>query len=120
MNNEVLTFDRLPIAVNQLIDAVNRIEKMLTRPTEPPNPLRFGFIGAVDYLNGLGFSISKSKLSKLTAEGKLPCYKFNGRIVFEKEKLDEWVASQMVTVGDTSEVALTLAKSANRKRRHKS
>ena len=115
MNSEVLTFDRLPIAVTQLLDKVNRIEKILTRPIEAPKPQRFSFIGAVDYLNELGFIISKSKLSKLTADGKLPCSKFNSRLVFEKDELDEWVASQTVTVGDKPEVALTLAKSANRK-----
>ena len=117
MKSEELTFDRLPIAVTQLLETVNRIEKILTRPVEAPKPQRFSFIGAVGYLNELGYTISESKFSKLSAEGKLPSAKFNNRLVFEQSELDAWVKSQTVAVGDKSDVALSLAASANRKLR---
>ena len=112
--NEVLTFDRLPITVTQILDKVNRIEAILIKPSEPPKPQRFDFNGTLDYLNELGYTISSSRLQKLTASGGIPCRKFNNRLVFEKLELDSWVESKCEPVG-RSEAALTLAKSANRK-----
>ena len=113
--NEVLTFDRLPVAVSQMIDKLNRIEMILVKPVEPSKPQRFDFNGAFDYLNNkLGVTFSKSKLQKSSALGTIPCRKFNNRLVFEKDELDAWVQSQTVTVSDNSAV-LTLAASANRK-----
>ena len=114
--NNVLTFDRLPNAVAEISDRLYRIEMLLTKPAEPPKPQRFDFNGALDYLNGLGYTMSKSKGQKLSASGKIPCRKFNNRLVFEKCELDEWAQSQTVAVGDESP-ALILAKSANNKLR---
>jgi hypothetical protein len=66
----------------------------------------------------LGYKISPSKLQKLTADGKIPCYKFNNRLVFERSELDRWIESKTVKVGDNSDVALTLAKRTNCKLRN--
>ena len=116
---ETLTFDRLPIAVTQLLEKVNRIETILIKPTEPPKPQRFDFNGALGYLNQQGLTFSKSQMQKKTSAGKIPCKKFNGRLVFDKKELDYWIEAQTVTVGDNSDAALTLAQSANRKLKRK-
>jgi len=63
--------------------------------------------------------LSKSYLSKLTADGKIPCSKVFGRLKFEKRDLDAWVKSKEEKRGDYSASALMLAKSANRKMKHK-
>ena len=113
---EAISFDRLPVAVTQIWDTVNRIETLLIKPAESQKPQRFDFNGALHYLNGLGYIMSKSKQQKLCADGKMPCSKFNNRLVFEKSELDAWIESQTVTVGNNS-AALTLAASANFKLR---
>ena len=113
---ETISFDRLPVVVSQILDKVNRIEMLLIKPSEPPKKVRFDFNGALVYFNELGYTFSKSKLQKGSATGKIPCHKFNGRLVFEKCELDAWIQSQTVTVGDNS-AALTLSASANRKLR---
>jgi len=115
---ETLNFEKMPSAMMQVLERLGRIEMMLMKPTETPKPQRFDFNGTLDYLKGLGYTIGDSKLQKLTASGKIPCSKFNNRLVFEKSALDAWVQSQTVQVGNNSEAAdLTLAKSANRKLR---
>ena len=113
---EAISFDRLPVAVTKIWDTVNRIETLLTKPEVSPKPQRFDFNGALDYLNKSGYTMSKSKQQKLCADGKIPCRKFNNRLVFEKSELDAWIESHTVTVGQ-SDAALTLARSANRKMR---
>jgi len=109
-----LTFDRLPAAVSQLLEKVNRIETLLMRPVEPQKPQRFDFNGALDYLNSLGYTFSKSQLQKSSASRNIPCYRFNGRLIFDKCELDAWVESKCEPVGH-SDAALELARSANRK-----
>ena len=111
---ESINFDRLPIAVSQIRDTVNRIEMMLIKPEKPTKPQRFDFNGALDYINESGYVFSKSKMQKVSATGEIPCRKFNNRLVFEKSELDAWIESKTVTVGNNSP-ALSLAKSANRK-----
>ena len=109
-----ISFDRLPVAVTQMMDKLNRIEMMLINTAEPPKPQRFDFDGALSYINEQGYTFSKSKMQKWSATGEIPCRKFNNRLVFEKCEIDAWVQSQTVTVCDKS-AALTLARVANRK-----
>ena len=114
------SFDQLPNAVSQVIDKLNRIEILLSKPTEPSQPQRFNFTDGLHYLNGLGYTISESKLQKLTASGDIPCKKFNARLVFERNELDAWVQSQTTPVGYNSDAAaLTLARNANSKIRRR-
>ena len=114
---ETLSFDRLPIAVTQLLEKVNRIEAILIKPSDPPKPQRFDFNGALGYLNQQGLTFSKSQMQKKSATGEIPCRKFNNRLVFERTELDAWVEFQTVKVGNNSDAALVLAASANRKLR---
>ena len=111
-----ISFDSLPIAVSQVMDKLDRIELMLSKPADPPQKARYDFKGTLDYLSEIGYPLSKSKLQKLTASGSIPCQKFYNRLVFDRAKLDKWVESQTEAVGENS-AALTLARSANRKLR---
>ena len=113
---ETLTFEQMPMAINQLLDRAIRIESLLSKPMEPPKPQRFNSDGALNYINESGYTMSVSKWQKLCANGKVPSSKFNSRHVFEKSKLDEWIKFKTVSVGDNSgRAALELAKSANNK-----
>ena len=113
-----MSFDRLPSAVAEISDRLSRIEMLLTKPAEPAKPQRFDLIGALNYLNGLCYKTSKSQMQKLTASGRIPCKKFNNKLVFERNELDAWVEAQTVTVDNNSDkAALTLAASANHKLR---
>ena len=115
--NTNLKFDDIPVVISQMFEKVNRLENFLTRQIEPPKPQRFDFNGALAYLNDLGYTISKSKLQKVCADAKIPCRKFNNRLVFERSELDSWAESHTVAVGNNSDAALNLAASANRKLR---
>ena len=115
--NTVLTFDQIPVMVGQILEKVNRLEDLLNKPAEPHRPQRFDFSGAIDYFGKMGYTMSPSKLQKLCANKKIPCRKFNSRLIFESVELDAWVKSQTITVGDDSSVALTLSERANRKLR---
>ena len=117
--NEVLTFDALPSAVGQVLERLTRIEAILKKPTEPPKPHRLDFKGALHYLSELGYRVSKSQMQKKTADGTIPCSKFNGRLVFDRTELDAWVECNSFKVGDNGDAALMLAKSANRKLKRK-
>ena len=116
---QVISFDRLPIEVAQIGEKVNRIECLvmqLVKPTTQHRPSQFGFGGLLEYLHELGLTFSKSQLQKSTASGKIPCHKFNNRLVFVKDEIDEWIESKREPIGQ-SDAALTLAVSANRKLR---
>jgi len=114
--NTILTFDRLPIAVAQIGEQLNRIELYLKKPLEPVRPQRLDSNGVLNYINESGYVYSTSKFQKDTAAGKIPCKKFNNRLVFDKCEIDNWLESQTKAVGQSA-AAMTLAADANRKLR---
>jgi len=111
---ETISFDRLPVAVAQIREQLNRIESLLKKPEEPEMSRRFNFDGVLAYINNSGYAFSKSQLQKNAASGKIPCRKFNNRLVFDQYEIDDWIESQTVAVRQ-SDAASTLAKSAIRK-----
>ena len=116
MTSEV-TFDKLPMLVFQTSEKVNRIEALmmqLIKPSEPTTQQQFGFGGLLEYLKKSGYEFSKSQLQKSTASGRIPCKKFNNRLVFDRAEIDAWIERNTVSVGDGTS-ALVLAKSANNK-----
>ena len=115
---EIINFEKMPSAMMQVLERLGRIETMLMKPTEPPKPQRFDFNGALAHFKEKGCAMSKSQLQKFSASGRVPCRKFNGRLIFDRIDVDNWIESQMIKGCDNSEAAaLTLARSANRKLR---
>jgi len=53
----------------------------------------FGYVDADGAVRLLG--ISKSKLYKMTADGKLPCYKPAGKLYFKISELKHWIENQI-------------------------
>lgn len=57
-----------------------------------PDP-DFGYLGVDGAARLLG--ISKSKLYKMTADGKLPCYKPSGKLYFKISELHKWIETDV-------------------------
>jgi len=119
MNNLNATFENLPTLVFQVSTKVDRIEQLLMKQSEKAKPQKFGFDGLLDYFKSIGLQMSDSKLQKLNADYKIPHIKFNGRIVYDRDEIDEWIKSRTVKAGESSETTLRLAKNAGRKLRGK-
>ncbi len=72
--------------------------------------------GALALLTQYGYILSKAKLYKLTASGKIPCRKFGHKLVFSRNEILSWAESQTKPQHNQSEISLTLAKNARRKK----
>jgi hypothetical protein len=72
--------------------------------------------GALALLTEYGYILSKAKLYKLTASGNIPCRKFGQKLVFSRKDILSWAEGQTKPKYDFSEVSLTLARSARRKK----
>ncbi len=57
-----------------------------------PDPA-FGYVDVDGAARLLG--ISKSKLYKMTADGKLPCYKPSGKLYFKISELQHWIETDL-------------------------
>nr|WP_315198259.1 helix-turn-helix domain-containing protein [uncultured Flavobacterium sp.] len=118
MNAKELNFENLPFAVGVLLREVEEIKRMLTSnmPRSEPNIKRLSINEAVKFMLEKGFPVSKSKLYKLTSEGKIPFEKFGMRVLFKQDKLIDWIENEMnlSTKSDTNYV-MSLANSARKK-----
>jgi excisionase family DNA binding protein len=65
----------------------------MTKKSYHPDP-SFGFLDINGAMRLLG--ISKSKIYKMTADGKLPCYKPAGKIYFKVSELQEWIETKPI------------------------
>ena len=110
-----LSFDGLPFAVLELKEQLDRIEKSLLKTECEEYPQRTDFNGALDFLNKIGYPISKSTLQKLSARGDIPSCKFLNRHVFLTDELEEWAMAKSIKESPKSDAALKLAESANLK-----
>ena len=71
---------------------------------------------AVDLLKENGYPTSKAKIYQLTSVEKMPHRKYGNKLVFSRKELLQWAATQTRSIGNHSEITLTLARSARRKR----
>lgn len=91
------TFENLPTQMDYLLVEVLNIKQILIQRIEKPEeiPRYLDVKQALLYLKKQGYSMSKSKLYKLTAREEIPCHKSDGRVYFTPRKLDEWVSNQV-------------------------
>lgn len=118
MKSQELNFDKLPSAVSAILREVEEIKKMLisNKPRSETNIKRLSINEAQAFFIEQGFQISKSKLYKLTSEGKIPYDKFGVRVLFRQEKLMNWIENEMnLSIKSESKHAMILADSARRK-----
>jgi predicted DNA-binding transcriptional regulator AlpA len=71
---------------------------------------------ALKLLREHGYPTSKAKIYKLTSAGTIPCKLYGNKLVFSRKAVLEWADSQTKPKRDLSEISLTLARSARRKR----
>lgn len=118
MISQELNFEKLPSAVSAILREVEEIKKLLisNKPRSKPDNKRLSINEAQKFLQEHGLPISKSKLYKLTSEGKIPYDKFGIRVLFREENLLEWIESQInLSMKSQSKNIMTLVNSARRK-----
>lgn len=94
---EQTSFNNLPERMDYLISEVLELKQILIQRIEKPEeiPKYLDVEQALLYLKKQGYSMSKSKLYKLTAQRNIPCHKSDGRVYFTSQELDNWVTSQI-------------------------
>lgn len=114
-----LSFEQLPKAVGQILDSLERIEKLLLQKevivSEADNDSPFLTVHeAAKFLK-----VPSSSIYKRTCIGEIPCLKKGGRLYFVKSELMDWVKTGRVkTSYEIKQEAINcLIKSARRKMR---
>ncbi len=104
MNGNV-TFDSLPSAIEELAGKVDYIINLLGAKIEKREeiPKYLNTENALAYLKNIGFSMSKSKLYKLTALKSIPVHKNGNNLLFLQKELEQWFESQIHTDNDKIE-----------------
>ena len=103
--NEKISFDTLPAAVMELVEKVDYIINLLGAKIEKREeiPRYLNTENALAYLKNIGFSMSKSKLYKLTALKSIPVHKNGNNLLFLQKELEQWFESQIHTDNDKIE-----------------
>ena len=103
--NEKISFDTLPAAVMELVEKVDYIINLLGAKIEKRDeiPKYLNTENALAYLKNIGFSMSKSKLYKLTALKSIPVHKNGNNLLFLQKELEQWFESQIHTDNDKIE-----------------
>jgi len=107
----VTTPEELRAIVNEAI-----AEFLPKTPKKELQPDSLTLNSAIDLLNENGYPTSKAKIYKLTSSQEIPHLKYGNKLIFSRKELLQWAVSQTRRVGNHSEVALTLARSARLKR----
>jgi hypothetical protein len=95
----------------------DEMSKLLQVKQEPKTAIdTMTLTDALALLAEYGYILSKAKLYKLTASGNIPCRKFGQKLVFSRKDILSWAEGQTKPKCDFSEVSLTLARSARRKK----
>jgi predicted DNA-binding transcriptional regulator AlpA len=71
---------------------------------------------ALEILREHGYPTSKAKIYKLTSAGTIPCKTYGNKLVFSRKEVLQWAETQTKPKHDVSNIGLTLARSAKRKR----
>ena len=119
MKAQELNLEKLPNAVSAILREVEEIKRMLisNKPRKEPDTKRLSINEAENFFVEQGFPVSKSKLYKLTSEGKIPHEKFGIRVLFRQDKLIDWIESEMnLSIKSNSKDIMILANSARRKK----
>lgn len=111
-----LSFEVMPKAIGQLLNEVAEIKKLLIfKPPSEPGERSLSVEMAIKVFADNGIMISKSKLYKLTSKQKIPCYRFNQRLIFKKSELIDWIELQIKDNDTRNKSVEVISKSANSK-----
>ena len=83
----------MPEAIGILINRVEKLASLFseTKSSATPSEINLDLDGIIVFLKGKGYTMSKSRLYKLTANGDIPHRKFGNRLVFNTVEVLEWV-----------------------------
>lgn len=104
-----------PEALAEIVEQAMRKCQRQQPAADTPDSNHLDLPGAIDFLCQAGFSISSSKIYKLTADGKIPHRKFGKRLVFNRDELAAWAEAQLRSLPDGSETRAAIAQSARKK-----
>lgn len=120
MNNDqiiVTTPEQLSALISSAIEATIPKLAAFNQQNNRPEVDRINLTDAVEFLTEQGFPITRNTLYNLVFKRDIPFAKCGRRTIFSKKELLQWLDNRIVRPETKSDVALRLAKSANRKER---
>jgi predicted DNA-binding transcriptional regulator AlpA len=112
MTNIVLTTpDELRAIVSEALTGL-----MTKNVSEKPQIDTITLADALHLLGEHGYPTSRAKMYKLTSTGQIPCKTYGKKLVFSRKEVLAWAENQTKPKHDLSEILLTLARSARRKK----
>ena len=118
MDKIILTTpDQLQQYIGQAVEAIiPLLAEHQKKATERPPKERLSLIEAIEYLNELGVSTTRSSIYNHAFRGKIPYHKIGKRYLFYRSELREWVESRTQHPDDLRvEAVHRIAQCANRK-----
>ena len=106
----VTTPDELRAIINEAVLGV--LPKQVSQPQIDTITLN----DALELLREHGYPTSRAKIYKLTSAGTIPCKMYGKKLVFSRRELLAWAENQTKPKRDLSDISLTLARSARRKK----
>jgi hypothetical protein len=105
---EKTSYNTLPEQIDYLIQEISEIKNILNSCIEKKDniPKYLNIEETIEYLHGVGFSISKSKLYKMTAECKIPYHKLCNRLYFYPYELQKWLENQIEARNDMNTLSI--------------
>lgn len=110
---EIITFDKLPEAVSQLLDKVNHIEQLLGQQNQPPDQDELLNIQKAAKFLDLAVPTLYSKVSRK----EIPVNKQGKRLYFYKSELENWIKQGRKKTFDELRENIVLSRRSNSKRR---
>jgi len=106
----VTTPDELRAIVSEAVSGI------LPKQTSQPQIDTISLNDTLELLHEHGYTTSRAKMYKLTSTGTIPCKTYGKKLVFSRKEVLTWAENQTKPKHDSSEVSLTLARSARRKK----
>ena len=112
MGNIILTTpDELRAIVNEALSSL--VPKTVSNQSQVDT---LTLNDTLELLREHGFPTSKAKIYKLTSAGTIPCRVYGNKLVFSRKDVLSWADNQTRPKNNNSEISLTLARSARRKK----
>jgi len=110
MDKIILTTpDELRAIVSEAVSGI------LPKQSSQPQIDTISLNDTLELLHEHGYPTSRAKMYKLTSSGTIPCKTYGKSLVFSRKEVLAWAENQTKPKHDSSEVSLTLARSARRK-----
>ena len=106
----VITQENLTEIVNKAVN--DAVKSFIPKKDEPGKNLTL--LEGLEFLNNNGYRMSKSQIYKYTMDNSIPFSRFGKKIIFNREELATWAASQLKN-NSIDIIALSVSKNAAKK-----